>query len=265
MNQDFANKQKYVIGLVIYYPKKNLFKRVEEITQLGYIVYIFDNSPDEERYTGSLKKKSNIFYLTAGTNVGISYALSTICATARAHGHHRLLFLDQDTGISSNTLEFVSNQLQTEMPLTQSKYAALVFDGTTAKKKCVEDITFAISSGSLFCLHILKQIGWHNLQYFVDCVDYEFCLRAKRNGFRIGKIRNTPDFDHVSEQPDRIVKILGKSFLVRKYSTKRIRDSVKAYSRLIFGEVKRGNVKNGIDLVRSFTISAVGQILSRIK
>jgi hypothetical protein len=45
-----------------------------------------------------------------------------------------------------------------------------------------------ISSGSLFNLNILKKINWNNVKYFVDGVDYEFCLRANKMGYLLQRI-----------------------------------------------------------------------------
>lgn len=253
----------YAIGLVLYHPEDSLLKRVDQMVGLGFRVFVFDNSPFVAQHSRAIQDNPDILYLSAGKNVGIGYSLSTLCATAYAHGFPRLLFLDQDTGISDQTLEFIERFPQSLANDIQQQYAALVFSGHQAGDHSVQDVRLAISSGSLFNLAVLEQIGWHNENYFVDCVDYEFCLRARRKGFRIGKVSNTPDFDHVTEQPDRIISFLGKNLLIRRYSSARISDASVAYIKLIIDSLRNMKLVDTYYIVRSMAIYAVGQILSR--
>jgi rhamnosyltransferase len=264
MNPNRTTRVEYAIGLVIYHPEESLLKRIDQMIDLGFRVYVFDNTPSDEKYTQAIKKAPSIFYLTAGKNVGIGYSLSTLCATAYAHGYQRLLFLDQDTGISGNTLEFIG-QYPSRLPVeVERQYVALVFKGTPAPNQNLTEVSLAISSGSLFNLQVLRQIGWHNEKYFVDCVDYELCVRARRLGFKIGIVNNTPDFDHVTEQPDRAIRIFGKQLLFRRYSATRIKDAMGAYLKLIVGDLLKNRPGDTYALIRSMALHIFGQLASRL-
>lgn len=264
MNSHSATRTSYAIGLVLYHPEESLLKRVEQMVTLGFKVYVFDNSPFGAPYSHAIQSNPNISYLTAGKNVGIGFSLSTLCATAYAHGFQRLLFLDQDTGISGRTLEFIETFPQSLSSDIQQQYAALVFSGNMAGDPAVRDVQLAISSGSLFNLHALQQIGWHNEKYFVDCVDYELCVRARRHGFKIGLIKNTPDFDHITEQPDQTINLFGKKLLVRRYSATRIKDALGAYLKLILGGVFQNRPSDTYALTRSLGLYIFGQLTSRL-
>jgi GT2 family glycosyltransferase len=262
--QSLPQKPNFVVGLVLYHPQENLFERIKKLKSLRYRIYIFDNSPFDYEHIFTKTDDQNITYLTAGKNVGIGYALSTLCATACAHGADQLLFLDQDTGISAQTLEFIEAFPQTLASDLQQQYAALVFNGQPGSDHTVEEVLLAISSGSLFNLKVLQKIGWHNENYFVDCVDYELCLRARRYGYKIGLIKNTPDFDHVTEQPDQAFNLFGKQLLVRRYSTTRIRDSLGAYIKLIFGGLFQNRLSDTWFLTRSLGLYIFGQLIARL-
>jgi rhamnosyltransferase len=264
MNSDRPIHVEYAVGLVIYHPEESLFKRIDQMIALGFKVYVFDNSPHDEQYTSAIKNDLNICYLTAGKNVGLGYSLSTLCATAHAHGYQKLLFLDQDTGISGRTLEFIEAYSQSLPTETQQQYAALCFNGKPSPDHSIIEVRLAISSGSLFNLPALRKIGWHNEKYFVDCVDYELCVRARRYGLKIGVVKNTPDFDHVTEQPDRAISLLGRQLLVRRYSTTRIRDSIGAYLKLIISGILKNSLRDTYTLCRSMSIYTMGQIVSRL-
>lgn len=264
MNSHRVTRASYAIGLVLYHPEESLLKRIEQMVTLGFRVYVFDNSPFDATYSHAIQSNPNISYLTAGKNVGIGYSLSTLCATAYAHGFQQLLFLDQDTGISGRTLEFIETFNQSLPSDIQQEYAVLVFSGRTAADHSVQEVRLAISSGSLFNLHLLRQIGWHNEKYFVDCVDYELCVRARRSGFRVGLIKNTPDFDHVTEQPDQTLNLFGKKLLVRRYSASRIKDALGAYLKLIVGGLFQNRPSDTYALTKSLGLYIFGQLTSRL-
>ena len=195
--------------------------------------------------------------------MGLGYSLSTLCATAYAHGYQKLLYLDQDTGITSRALDFIAAYPQKIPEEIQQQYAALVFNGKPSANHSIKEVRLAISSGSLFNLQVLNQIGWHNEKYFVDCVDYEFCVRARRCGFKIGVVKNTPDFDHVTEQPDRGINVFGKQLLVRRYSARRINDAIGAYLKLIVGGFLKNSLIDTYTLTRSMGLYIFGQLASR--
>ena len=254
----------YAIGIVLYHPEGSILKRIDQMVKLGFCVYVFDNSPFDSQFAHIIQANENIYYLSAGKNVGLGFSLSTICATAYLHGHRQLLFLDQDTGISEQTLAFIDAFLKTHPTGIRQHYAALVFSGHPSDEKLIEDVRLAISSGSLFNLAVLKSIGWHNENYFVDCVDYEFCVRARRYGFKVGLIKNTPDFDHVTEQPDRKISIFGSQVLVRCYSATRIKDALGAYLKLIIGDCRKNSLCDTYALSRSAGLYIFGQIIARL-
>lgn len=263
MTLNHSPRTDYAIGLVLYHPEESLIKRVELMVDLGFRVYVFDNSPFGSKFAQIIQENQNVFYLTAGKNVGIGFSLSTLCATAYAHGYQHLLFLDQDTGISTLTLEFIETFSKSLPSDVLQQFAVLVFSGKSESKHLIEEVPLAISSGSLFRLSALKQVGWHNEKFFVDCVDYELCVRARRCGLKIGLIRNTPDFDHVTEQPDRKVNLFGKQLLVRRYSATRIKDALGAYLKLIGGGLFKNRPSDTYALTRSMGLYIFGQLISR--
>lgn len=259
-----STRVNYAIGLILYHPEDSLLARINQIVKLGFKVYVFDNSPFASSQSKIIQENPDLYYFTSGKNVGIGYSLSTLCATAYVNGYSRLLFLDQDTIVSSQTLEFIESFSQSLSPNIQGQYAALVFSGQPGNDHSIHQVPLAISSGSLFNLEVLKQIGWHNENYFVDCVDYELCIRARKYGFKIGLILNTPDFDHFSEQPDQVIKLFGKSLLVRRYSVNRIKDAIGAYLKLIIGCLLKIQLSDTYLITKSMGIYVLGQMLSRL-
>lgn len=254
----------FAIGFIIYNAEEKSLDRIIKIANAGFFIYIFDNSPSSFISKNNFTNNANIFYITSGKNLGLGCGLSMICATAYYNSYKFLLFLDQDTIFTDKTLNFVSNYLKKLSLIDQSKYAALVFNGKNNQNNAINTVLLAISSGSLFSLKALKNIGWHNENYFVDCVDYEFCLRAKYHGYEIGSISNTPDFDHISEQPDQQRSFFGKVIFLRRYSAMRMQDAFLAYSKLIFFCLNKNKISDTFFVFRSLVMYFLGQLLARI-
>jgi rhamnosyltransferase len=260
-------RKEVAIGFVVFYPPESFFVRLNLVRSLGHRVYIYDNSPDSGCTFAQCRDSGDTAYATSGQNAGLGVGLATITSAAFNDGIDVLLFLDQDTGISERTLDFIERFWKQSSGAERATYSAIVFDGKSSRSQragTVVDVLLAISSGSLFVLGNLAVIGWHNKTYFVDGVDYEFCLRSRKAGFKIGLVRGVADFDHVSEQPDKLYRILGKSLPIRRYSRSRVADSLQAYGRLLVYCARGFDLKAMVHVFRSMAIYVFGQVVARI-
>lgn len=256
------------IGFVLYKPEIDFVYRVKLLKDLGYRVYIFDNSPEETLGNNSLKILNDLNYYTCGTNLGLGVGITCICYKANLDNYESLLFFDQDTKFTSETLEFISSfyiQNQEEFDL----YAALQFsnkfkDSFNSKNKFeIEKKKLLISSGCLFNLKNLKAINWHNISYFVDGVDYELCLRAHINGYLLGEISKTPGFDHITGQADTLYIIFGHKLYLRAYNPTRLKDIFLSYVRLLIMSVWNKKITYIFVFLKSILIFIFYQLIVR--
>lgn len=257
------------IGFVIYGPEPSLLPRLQVAVESGFAVYVFDNSPARSEVRDFCRKHTNCRYSTCGRNVGLGIGLSAVCSQAYYDAHPALLFFDQDTVFEDSTLDFVERFHERNRALASS-YSAIVFDAKDADRArgengpAVKKVLLAISSGSLFFLENLCRMNWHNPRYFVDGVDYEFCLNSSNSGLRVGRSSTTPGFDHQSEQPDETYRILGKDWRIRKYPARRILDTLTSSARLMGTSIATGNFRFLAAIARSFGIYGGAQILVRV-
>ena len=255
-------------GFIVYHSQPAFLVRVAMLVGAGRALYIFDNSPADPAVRDAVRALPNVTYLTAGKNVGLGFAFCAIGAQAYYDGRTHLMFFDQDTGFNLETVHCVDETVSQMSAQSISDYLVVAFasgGATNMVGAAVTDAMFVISSGSLFFLENLKKIGWHNPRYFVDCVDYELCLKARIHGLRLGIHAATPGFDHVSEQPDAQVLFFGKTLLVRKYSAARVADAIRGYMRLSTDALLAGQFAFLRATVRSASIYVLGQLLARLK
>ena len=257
------------VGIVLYKEDKNFKDRLNSLINNNYIVYIYDNSPASGYSKSYLKKTKNVKYLTCGQNVGLAIAMSTICAQAYYDNDSfdKLFFLDQDTVFSPETIEFVRN-----ISINFKDYLAISFsnDKTDLEKiqsfneNNIKDVMLVRNSGTLFNLHNLSKVNWFDKNFFTDGVDYEFCLKAKLNGLKIGLYKGIPGFDHESEQGFENYSFYGKNIFYRKYSFSRIRDVISSSIKLIVSAIKNVELKYFLLVLRHTMVFLLLQMLIRL-
>lgn len=246
------------VGFVVYRADNHLLKRIFELANNNYAVFVFDNYPEDaflRQYNAQFK---NFRYFTCGQNVGLGYGISTVTSNAYFEGFRSMIFFDQDTIFSIQTLKFIE---QNESLLDD--FAAISF-ASNVNSKWFEKRLLIINSGCLFNLEILKKNNWHNTSFFVDGVDYDYCLRLKILGYKIACISNTPDFDHISGQDDKSYLLFGLKLRLRPYSIERIKDSIKAYFKLILQSLINFEFELTFKFVFFLLIYCYNQILVRV-
>lgn len=259
------------IGFITYNPDARFYDRVALVLQAGLPVFVVDNSPaktDVQRLRALNPSPSApwLHYATSGKNAGLGIGLASLSATASAYGYEELLFFDQDTRFTRETLEFAQEFVGQRLPGLRSSHACVVFRGQDPRRTAnqVHDVVLAISSGMLIVLENARRMGWHDHSYFVDGVDYEFCLKARMNGLKVAVLPGTPGFDHETEQPDVPRRFLGRTWRLRRYAPRRVWDSLSAYLRLTMRSTLHADAGAVVVVVRSALIFVLGQILARL-
>lgn len=267
--EEFVIMRKIAIGIVTYNPTPSLTSRINLALVSGFTLYIFDNSPQNGTVRDFCKSHNNCKYLTCGKNVGLGFGISSVCAQAYYDTYPALLFFDQDTIFDRSTLDFVEEFYISRGNLVEH-YSAIIFNSknvdsvNTGNKFLIKDVLLSINSGSLYFLENLKKLNWYNESYFVDCVDYEFCLNSNNHGFKIAECSNTPGFDHKSEQGDFEHRVFGKMVRLRKYPSKRIFDTIHASTRIFFAAVKKFNISFSYAIIRYLAIYLLCQGKARL-
>lgn len=256
------------LGIVVYSPGPSLLPRLEQVMAAGFTVYVFDNSPDDPACRSFLSKRAGARYSTCGKNLGLGVGITAVCSQAFHDGFPALVFFDQDTVFERRTLEFIDGFHRAHADMERD-HSAVLFNAKSGQSTddvnapALRDITMAISSGTMFFLRNLHAMNWHNETYFVDCVDYEFCLRSQRHGLRIAEFSATPGFDHLAEQPDRVFRFGGRDHAIRRYAASRIRDTLGASTRLGLTALFAGRFSFFATMVRSIAIYAIFQVIAR--
>jgi rhamnosyltransferase len=176
------------------------------IRQVPYAIVVDNASSDSlVALLRSWTRSHNADLLTNEQNLGVASALNQGFRLALAKGYAFVLALDQDshvrpgmvdaelavyqahsgvmrTAIIAPMIEDPDNGIKARYLRSRGKF---FFERVDCAGNVIDDVSSVISSGGLFNLAAYREIGPFRDDYFVDYVDTEYCLRARRHGYRI--------------------------------------------------------------------------------
>lgn len=256
-----------VYCFILYNPPEKILDRINLLLSKNFKIYIYINKLDNYILYRYIISNKNIKVFGENVNRGIGYALAEMEVSAIADGYHFMVFFDQDTIFLDCTIDCITN-----LPLNQifkENYSVVqMLENSTTKLFTSNfkplDSILTINSGSIFNLNYLSKYGLHNSSFFVDCVDYEFCLTSSINKFKCGVVDCIPGIDHTSDQGDSIFVIFGKVLKLRRYSVSRIFDYNLSMLKLIFKSIFNFKFIYTIYFIKHLTLYDIFALISLI-
>jgi len=257
------------VGVVAFYPDDSFYSTIKNFRDNGFSITVYNNGLTQQQSVDLHELAlpgSGIKILGYGTNDGLGKSIRELTQNSITEQYEYLLMLDQDTLINDYFFSSISNlDLHS---LFSNKYTTLqiISELDTRYKDCVssEEIVLNINSGSIFNLKLCDEIHFHDNHLFVEGVDYDFCLRSREAGYKVGIIHGVKGLDHFSNQDGYAVKIFNKPFNVRVYPRGRILDFYRSHTKLLFQSLKFADFKATIIFVKLMTTFAIANILSML-
>ena len=178
-------------------PDSDLCVRLKKVSPQVAQIVVVDNGSAAPcmRQLRQLKDDGNIHLLLNLTNEGIARALNRGAQWATQHGGSWILTLDQDTVVSPDMVKALAAVYNAfpepdRLAVIGSNYTNLENGQLAALSRYRggpwgREAKAVITSGSLIPLRVFDEIGGFREDFFVDCVDVEYCLRARARGFCI--------------------------------------------------------------------------------
>ena len=169
--------------VVTFHPEPDLTAKLASVlTQVGWIVVVDNGSCDADLPDCSEPTMRGRVEIIANTeNRGIGAALNQGLRRAKERGYDWALTLDQDSSPLPNLVE-ASGRAFLAYPKPE-RLAAIgaSFVGaeqpTPASAWAYRRLPAVITSGTLHSIPAWERLGGFRDDYFIDCVDTEFCLR----------------------------------------------------------------------------------------
>lgn len=175
-------------GIVTYNPdlillNKNILAIGKQVPQ----IFIVDNGSKNLLKIQEIANTSNKIYLISNKkNEGIAKALNELCLSAMHFGYNWIITLDQDSicppKFVESLSEFASKNVGIVAPIIIDRNVGVIGHAPINKPK---EVRTCITSGALTNLRVWKKINGFDEQMFIDSVDFEFCYRVRKAGFKI--------------------------------------------------------------------------------
>lgn len=191
--------------MVTYNPEEDLVDNVKSIVQSASKLIIIDNGSGAAslEYLREVEAIPSVKVVYNGMNKGLGTALNQgILCYIEDKQYEEIDWIatfDQDSKISEN---FFTNMLVAYDSLTDQQKVAILAPNwvdenllheetiETPGASAITEPKTVITSGSLIKKSVFKNIGLFIEEYFIDFLDIEFCLRARKNGFKIIMVQN---------------------------------------------------------------------------
>lgn len=179
-----------ILGIVVCYNPdvKELYYNIDQYIDYVDNLIVWQNSPNIEKEfslvaSGNINEK--ITFMGKGVNQGIAYPLNIARKIILSENDKftHLLTMDQD----STWVNFEDYKLEIENKYLDAIFSPNINNEIVSNQRFVE-VKTCITSGAIFTKKVILEIGNFNEDYSVDCVDYDFCFKAKDKGYSIYKI-----------------------------------------------------------------------------
>jgi rhamnosyltransferase len=134
----------------------------------------------------SLEHEPEITVERLGENRGLGYALNRGVQRAQQMGCAWLLTMDQDSVVDGCLIEAYRTAID-EDPSRACLTPRITTNGR-GKDAVGGTISYAITSGNLVRVNVFDEIGLYDEGFFVDYIDFDFCLRVRRAGYAVHRV-----------------------------------------------------------------------------
>lgn len=185
--------------VLAYRPDSGIVRNIEKLSTQADGVYVVNNSAEDEATAtvlAPLNEHESVTVLDQPGNVGVAAGFNAGMRRAVADGFDYVWIFDQDSTVADGMLVALlsafdepGRPIAVAGPALRAEETGHLYDGESSTG--VADQITLISSGALFARSALEKIGLHDERLFIDYVDHDISLRARRAGFRVVKVYDT--------------------------------------------------------------------------
>lgn len=192
--------------------------------QVGRVLIVDNGSgaPTQDVLRG-FERMDGVLVERLGANLGIGRALNVGVAHARRDGFSWLLTMDQDSVVAADMLAAYARAVADQPDGgTLVSLSPAIEDEARPREAAhgVERVRYAITSGNLVWVDVFDRVGTYDEALFIDCVDFDFCLRLRAAGHEIHRVadaRMTHRLGEPSNVPRAVRRYYARHSPTRRY------------------------------------------------
>lgn len=189
---DICNCCNKVCAIIVTYNGGNVIESTVNalIVQVADIVIVDNSSNDETIKELRRLESGKIKVIYNSENTGVAHALNQGVSYAQGHGFDWILTMDQDSIAEPDMVEKLLDCAagfadQSNVVSFSPKILCGINDHKQNSDVDFIDRYTVITSGNLLKTSIFEKIGLFDEKMFIDSVDFEYCLRIKKYGYKI--------------------------------------------------------------------------------
>lgn len=210
--------------VVTYNPAHGLENHLNELYKQFDQIILVDNASKSETRNLIIQqtqlRDTKLKAILNDYNCGVATALNQGFTLAMKLGYDHIIALDQDSIPAPGMIEEMLNVYKTYpeqgnlaviAPKIEDLSAGIItqylrpkrgffFERKGCTEQVLENVSIVITSGSLYNLKTYQKVGPFRDDFFIDYVDTEYCLRAKRQGYNIIVACNARLFHRLGNQ-----------------------------------------------------------------
>lgn len=190
---------RFCCGVTLYYPSEKDLEQIVRFRNDFEKIYVFDNTDSDKKLSNQeyLKKYDSVSYLSKDSNEGLSVAFNLMCQMANKDCFDYICLLDQDSDFSSENILKMINHITNENSILVGIYAPKIIyrhlennNSRQETSRSQTEIKWSISSGSFINLYLYMKTKGFDENYFIDRLDYDYCIQLNKFGYKIIRINN---------------------------------------------------------------------------
>lgn len=180
---------KFTALVTAYHPDDRLAAVVESALRTCSGVIVSDNTPATATSSAEKLDDPRVTVLRNGSNLGLAAALNSAVDELPADTDV-VLFLDQDSVLPPDLVpalaaHFADASVGVVGPTPWDATHGEAYEKAAQAGQGLIDRHGVMTSGMLVRRDVLTAVGRFREDFFVDWVDFDFCLRARDHGFRV--------------------------------------------------------------------------------
>lgn len=187
------SRMKKIYGVVILYnPENSVIDNILSYNKELNTLFIIDNSDvKNNKIIEKINKFENCVYIDNNGNHGIAHALNVGAKLAIKNGARWLLTMDQDSKFENDNflklVNYVKNMDDKKFGLFSPLHRTTIMKEPNVD---IEEVMTVMTSGNIISLYAYDYVNGFNEKYFIDAVDWEYCLRLNLNSFKVIRLNN---------------------------------------------------------------------------
>ena len=174
--------------VVLYNPTDTVFESINSYINNVDKLFVIDNSERRStKYLKHLKKINKVKYIWNKTNKGIAYSYNLAAKKALIEEYNWLLTMDQDSkwpsGMLTKLIQHIANNETDNVGIISPLHKVRGF--TLSRFSGYKKVMGVMASGNLLNLDIYRKVGGFKEEFFIDNVDYEYCLHLNQLGYEV--------------------------------------------------------------------------------